>query len=206
MQYMRSQFANPRGPIGHLAGMLMAHMNHELNKWAISLLQIQADDHVLEIGFGPGDGIQQVAKIVPEGFVAGIDISETMWQQACERNRAAVNNKQTDLKIGSVVQIPYADQSFNKLFTVNTVQEWPDLAQNLQELLRVLKPRGTAVITSQPRWIKTDAEVKQFGKTITTAMIAGGFQNVHLMTKQMQPMLAISAIGTKQNGVNENGN
>lgn len=206
MQYIRSQFANPRGPIGHLAGMLMAHMNHELNQWAISILNIQADDHVLEIGFGPGEGIQQVIKLAHTGFVAGIDISETMLQQAHDRNILAINNKQVELKTGSVAHIPYADQTFNKLLAVNSVQEWPHLENNLLELLRVLKPAGTAVITSQPRWIKSNKEAEQFGKTIITAMANAGFQNTHLATKSMQPILAVSAVGTKHDGVNKNGN
>ncbi len=206
MQYIRSQFANPQGPIGHLAGMLMAYMNHELNQWAISLLNIQADDCVLEIGFGPGEGIQQVSKLAHTGFVAGIDISDTMLQQARDRNILAIKNKQVALKTGSVAHLPYADQTFNKLFAVNSIQEWPDLENNLQELLRVLKPTGTAVITSQPRWIKTNKEAEQFGKTIITAMANAGFQNMYLATKQMQPILAVSAIGTKHDGVNENGN
>jgi hypothetical protein len=51
---------------------------------------MQPTDHVLEIGFGPGLAIQQVARLVPTGHVVGIDHSALMVQQAGRRNQAAV--------------------------------------------------------------------------------------------------------------------
>jgi len=41
MNYLISQFAHPRGPIGRLVGMMMAYENRERNAWAVSLLKVQ---------------------------------------------------------------------------------------------------------------------------------------------------------------------
>ena len=70
--------------------MILAIKNRERNVWTISLLDIQPSDQVLEIGFGPGQAIQKVAKLTPNGFVAGIDLSDMMVSQASKRNTAAI--------------------------------------------------------------------------------------------------------------------
>ena len=67
---------NARG-VGRLAGWIMAHRrsNIERNRWTVGLLDIQETDHVLELGFGPGLAIEQVACLATKGRVVGIDHS-----------------------------------------------------------------------------------------------------------------------------------
>jgi cyclopropane fatty-acyl-phospholipid synthase-like methyltransferase len=73
-----AQFARPTGFFGNIAGLIMAHWpsNLERNEWAISLLNLQPADRVLEIGFGPGVTIQKMSEIVSHGVIWGIDHSE----------------------------------------------------------------------------------------------------------------------------------
>jgi SAM-dependent methyltransferase len=87
--YLAQQFRRPTGFLGRLAGFLF-RINREGIEWTISLIEVQPADHVLEIGFGPGHGIQQVARIATQGRVAGVDFSETMLRQASRRNAAAI--------------------------------------------------------------------------------------------------------------------
>ena len=56
------------------------------NRWTIELLDLKEDEHVLEIGFGPGVAIQMASQRVPRGVVVGIDHSEVMLRQAMKRN------------------------------------------------------------------------------------------------------------------------
>src|SRR5947209_8447596 len=53
------QFLRPHGFRGRAAGWVMATRgsNRERNIWAVGLLDVQPDDRVLEIGFGPGIAI-----------------------------------------------------------------------------------------------------------------------------------------------------
>ena len=71
MNYIYSQFGRPRGIVGRLVGMILAYENRERNEWAVGLLDLKPDDRVLEIGFGPGLAIEQMASIVTRGLVAG---------------------------------------------------------------------------------------------------------------------------------------
>jgi membrane protein len=57
-------FGRPKGLLGKLGGILMARMNYECATWVIDLLHIQPNDKVVEVGFGPGVGIQLLARFL----------------------------------------------------------------------------------------------------------------------------------------------
>lgn len=67
----------------------MARNNRERNEWVVSLMEVQPNDRILEIGFGPGVAIEKLSYLVTTGFVAGIDASEIMVRQARKRNARA---------------------------------------------------------------------------------------------------------------------
>lgn len=135
------QFRQPSGFFGRLAGFLF-RINREGIDWTIDQLEIQPTDHVLEIGFGPGHGIQQVAKLAPQGRVAGVDFSATMLQQALRRNAEAIAAGLVELRLGDASALPYPDNSFHEVFATNVVYFWNDPLANLQEIRRVMKPGG----------------------------------------------------------------
>jgi ubiquinone/menaquinone biosynthesis C-methylase UbiE len=192
-----SQFAHPKGWLGRLVGMILAIKNHERNVWTISLLDIQPSDQVFEIGFGPGQAIQEVAKLTPNGFVAGIDLSDTMVAQASKRNTAAIRSGRVILQQGSESPLPFENNKFNKVFAVNSMQFWSNPMAGLQEVMRVLKPAGRIAITIQPMWAKTEQEVQIVAEQLISQLKRVGFKQVHLETKQIKPITTISGIGTK---------
>jgi ubiquinone/menaquinone biosynthesis C-methylase UbiE len=139
--YLAQQFRRPTGFLGRLAGFLF-RINREGIEWTISLLEIQPADHVLEIGFGPGHGIQQVAEFATQGRVAGVDFSETMLRQASRRNAAAIALGRVELCLSDASVLLYPENIFHKVFATNVVYFWTDPLANLQELRRVMKPGG----------------------------------------------------------------
>jgi ubiquinone/menaquinone biosynthesis C-methylase UbiE len=69
-------FGRPEGRLGKLGGVIMARTNQKIAARATELLDVRPDDQVLEVGFGPGVGIQPLADKVLSGRVAGLDPSE----------------------------------------------------------------------------------------------------------------------------------
>ena len=129
----------------------MARGNEHEAGWTISLLNIQPDNHILEIGFGPGVAIQYASQKAVEGFVAGIDYSATMVQVARKRNAAAIKAERVDLKQGEVSSLPYPDESFDKAFTIHCIYFWAKPIDGLKELRRILKPGGLLGVTILPK-------------------------------------------------------
>jgi ubiquinone/menaquinone biosynthesis C-methylase UbiE len=130
-------FGRPKGLLGKLGGILMARMNYECATWVIDLLHVKPNDKVVKVGFGPGVGIQLLAGLASTGYVAGVDPSQEMVEQATERN--AKTKKRADLRRGSAESLPFEDNMFDKALAINSMQVWPDAMAGLREIRRVLK-------------------------------------------------------------------
>jgi ubiquinone/menaquinone biosynthesis C-methylase UbiE len=150
-RFFWGQFRKPSGWFGRVIGNRMAEGNSYDAQWTISLLDIQPEDHILEIGFGPGVSTHYAAEKATKGFVAGIDHSETMVQAARKRNLETIQAGRMDLKQGDVSSLPYPDETFNKAFSIHSIYFWAKPIACLQELRRVLKPGGLLAITIQPK-------------------------------------------------------
>lgn len=122
---INSQFRRPTGLIGYWIGRRMAKDHLPENLWTISRLNAQPTDHIFEIGFGPGLAIAEMAKIVTQGPIAGVDFSKTMVQTARKRNAKAVKQGQVDLRYGDVINLPFEDNSFDKAFSIHSIYFWP---------------------------------------------------------------------------------
>jgi SAM-dependent methyltransferase len=147
------QAHHPRGPAGSVNGWMFAHRpsNRLRNRWVVSLLGVQPADKVLEIGFGPGVAVAELAR-AGAGHVYGIDHSGVMLRQASRRNAAAIRAGRVTLINASVDQLPAAlDGPFDAILAVNSLGFWPTAAERLAELRQRLAPGGRVAIASQPR-------------------------------------------------------
>jgi ubiquinone/menaquinone biosynthesis C-methylase UbiE len=202
-QSVVAQFHHPTGFWGRVAGTIMAHRpsNRERAVWTVSLLDIQRDDRVLEIGFGPGVAIQRAAAIATEGLIVGIDHSETMVRQAWKRNEKAIREGTVDLKRASVSNLPSFDGPFDKIFAINSMGFWEQPVERLEELRGLLRAGGLIAIAEQPRLPgATDQTAREAGERIVAALEQAGFARVRLEIKPMKPVAAICALGTKMKG------
>jgi ubiquinone/menaquinone biosynthesis C-methylase UbiE len=192
-----TQFGHPRGFLGRVVGIVMAYENRERNQWAVSVLNAQPNDRILEIGFGPGFAIRHLTQTTTAKFVAGVDDSLVMVQQARKRNVAAIRRGQVELQHGSVAQLPYPDATFDIVFAVNSFHHWPDPATNLHEVWRVLRPGGLVAITEQPRDAVPDESVRARGQELAGFLATVGFHDIRLEFKPMRPATSICVLGTK---------
>jgi SAM-dependent methyltransferase len=157
---MVRQFGNPRGMPGQLVGWILAHRSSNVrrNRWVAGVLDPAPTDRVLEVGFGPGIAIAAMASRVPRGRVYGIDHSAVMVAQASRRNRAAIRAGRVHLMHASVDRLPSFDEPLDTIFAVNSAQFWPEPAERLRDLKRLLRPGGRIALVLQPRVSGATAE------------------------------------------------
>lgn len=142
MKALAPQLRKPEGELGREAAKVMARKNNEAIAFTLDCLAVKQTDRVLEIGFGPGEGIAQTLLLAKDGCVSGIDFSPDMLAMAEERNRRAVMQEQAELTLGEAAQLPYEDAYFDKIFAVNVFHFWTEPARELAECFRVLRPGG----------------------------------------------------------------
>ena len=198
MRALVGQFHRPHGIGGRAAGWVMAHRgsNRERNAWAAGLLDVQPEDHVLEIGFGPGIAVEAMAARATRGHVVGIDHSEVMVRQASRRNAAAVRAGRVELRLGTAEDLSTFDTPFDKILAVNSLMFWDDPVARLQELHDRLRPGGQIAIVYQPRGPGATNEVAaRTGQEIAKYFATVGFTDVRVETLALQPTDAVCVLG-----------
>lgn len=143
-----AQAAHPHGLLGRSLGRLWVHETAAINNTAIDLLAPRPEEHVLEIGCGPG---QALTKIAERGARAtGIDLSQVMVTQARRRNAAAIEAGQVHVLLGESGSLPVEGRSFDAVMAIHTIYFWRDLTDGLREALSVVRPGGRIVIGYRP--------------------------------------------------------
>ena len=126
------------------------------NEEALTLLDLQPSDRVLEVGFGHGRTIERAATVLATGFIAGIDLSEEMVRMAERRCRRLIRDGKVTLSVGDSDHLPFPDQHFDKALSVHTVYFWADPVAHLREIRRVLADGGAtarAIVAIRPAQI-----------------------------------------------------
>jgi SAM-dependent methyltransferase len=140
------QFKRPSGTTGKLAGLVMSWQNRTLNRVAVANLQVETNDRVLEIGFGPGDAINLLAKRTKVKSIVGVDPSDVMLDKAIAKNRVHIEVGRVQLIQADVLNLPFESGQFSHAFAVSTFHDWKDRARGLSEVRRVLHQHGQLVL------------------------------------------------------------
>ncbi len=121
---------------------------------ALEYLRVRAGDTVLEIGFGTGYCLQQMAgRVGPTGHVYGIDISQGMVRKTREGLADSSLSNRVELCRGDAAKLPFDDRLFDAVFLTFTLELFdnPEIPEVLEEIKRVLKPGGKLAVVSLSR-------------------------------------------------------
>lgn len=143
---------NPAKPTGEAGEQMLARMNEShapLTAWGLSHFTWRGDEAVLDIGCGGGANLRRMSAHVTTGHLTGIDYSATSVQTSRQTNAAAIASGKMEIYEGSVEALPFADNTFDKITTVESFYFWPNPQENLKEVRRVLKPGGTFLLIAE---------------------------------------------------------
>ena len=117
--FIARQGRRPHGSFGYVVAWIMAGETAGENQQTLRLLDLQAGDAVLEVGFGHGRTLARAAEIAHRGHVSGIDFSDVMVDVASRRNRCAIAGGRMELHHAGSRSLPFADNQFDKAYSVH---------------------------------------------------------------------------------------
>jgi ubiquinone/menaquinone biosynthesis C-methylase UbiE len=145
---------------------------------------------VLEVAPGPGFVAIEMAK---NGAyrVTGLDVSRTMVELA--HKNAAAAGVHVDFRQGNASAMPFADQSFDLLACSAAFKNFSEPHKALEEMHRVLRPGGTAVVLDLRKDVAMSEIRKYFGalglSTISRWMTLAAFRFMLLKRAYTRPQL-----------------
>ena len=118
-------------------------------------LALRGDERLLDVGCGRGAVLLLAAKRLPRGRAIGVDLWSAR-DQSGNGERAALRNatiegvqERIELQTADMRQLPFPDRSFDVItssLAIHNIGSAGGREQALAEILRVLKPGGTALI------------------------------------------------------------
>ncbi len=136
------QLRKPSGFFGKIVSAMMIKWNRNRYEILINDLKIQPNDKLLEIGYGPGLGINLISKEHKSCQVYGIDFSELMYLKATKRNKQFVDSNRVKLMFGDFLETEIGIKEFDKVFCLNVIYFWDNLQKPFEKVSSLLKNDG----------------------------------------------------------------
>ncbi len=100
---------------------------------------------VLDVGCGGGQIASELAQENPSLRVFGLDLSDAQVRRARKRSVAV------RFVPGSALDLPFANGSFDLVYSIGSIKHWPDRARGLAECVRVLRFGGQLLVLDLDR-------------------------------------------------------
>ena len=129
-------------------GPKMENHHLDITEKTMRRMDLRPGERILDLGCGSGWATRLLARMVgegPQGFgqVVGVDISDEMIRQARAASKEFEN---VMFVVGSAAQIPWEENFFDKVLSVESFYYYPDQDRALAELFRVMAPHGRLFI------------------------------------------------------------
>ena len=165
-----ARFDQCRKPTGRRGRFTLWRMNwshSRLTDWGLAKISIEPQSTILDVGCGGGRTVSKLAAIATQGKVCGIDYSEESVAVSRKTNAGWIDQGRVEIRQGSVSQLLFPDDVFDLVTAVETHYFWPELAADMREILRVLKPGGALLLI---------AEAYQGAKTAVAKLVEEHFR------------------------------
>jgi ubiquinone/menaquinone biosynthesis C-methylase UbiE len=136
------QFKKPTGFWGKIVSAFMIKGNKYAYEKLIREFDIQQNDTILEIGYGPGWGIKYLTKMHESCSIYGVDFSELMFTKASRVNKKTIDDNKVKLLFGDFLDVDFANNHFDKIFCINVVYFWEDLQKPFVKIHSLLQDEG----------------------------------------------------------------
>ena len=124
-------------------GPRLAYRHPGVIEKVFSQMNIASAERSLDIGCGSGWATRRLAQLAPEGLAVGLDVANEMVALA---RRLSVEIENVMFVAGSAGEIPWQDDFFTLVVSVDSALFWPDPEATAREVKRVMAPGGRLCI------------------------------------------------------------
>lgn len=150
LKEIAAQLRKPSGELGLQIGEFMNKGNVQMHHDTIRTLHATGEEHILEIGMGNGFFVKEILEPNSSVKYTGCDYSVLMVSEACKMNQDYVASGRAQFLHATAGSLPFSSQTFDKIFTINTIYFWEHPPLVLQQLHHLLKPEGNLIIAFRP--------------------------------------------------------
>lgn len=147
--YVAGQVRKPDRFAGRLIAKLMNQSHSKLTDWALTHVRIAEAFHILDVGCGGGRTIEKLAAAAPAGKIYGIDYASGSVATSRAWNKELIREGRVEIQEATVSKLPFAADAFDLVTAIETQYYWPDLVNDMREILRVLNPGGTLAVVAE---------------------------------------------------------
>ena len=134
---------------------LLAYLSEApVRKAGLEKLAAQPGEKILEVGFGTGHSLVELAQAVGyAGRVYGVDLSDEMLKVSEERLKKEDLEHRAELTCGDATNLPYGESMMDAVFMSFTLElfDTPEIPKVLNECKQVLKPEGRIVVVGMSK-------------------------------------------------------
>ena len=137
---------------------------------------------ILEVGVGSGDDVLAVRRHLPATLkveIWGVDVSLGMLRVLRPKLDTA-DYADTKILMGDAHALPFADQTFDRVFHVGAINSYRDPRRALQEMLRVAMPASPVVTVDE--WLEENKPLRLRDRLIYRMLTPYDFGLPHPLT------------------------
>lgn len=142
-EHMHHGYYGSEGNIKKERRQAQIDLIEEVLKWS----EIQQAEKILDVGCGIGGSSLYLAQKY-NATATGITLSPVQAARAKERAAIAQMSEKTEFLVADALQMPFADNSFDLVWSMESGEHMADKEQFLRECYRVLKPGGTFLMAT----------------------------------------------------------
>lgn len=186
------------GAFGYVAGLTMIIGRGQDARMVADIANLEATDHVLDIGCGPGTAARLAGR--RGSRVTGVDPAQPMLRLARLLTRLRRPKGEIDWLCAGAERLTIADDSATVCWSLACVHHWPDLDGGIAEVKRVLRAGGTFIALEKRTepgatgnashgWTPDQAN------TFATLLSEHGFTAVEVLNRDLgrRPVVAVTA-------------
>lgn len=165
LRQLAEQLSAPHGDAGLEVAGMMNDTNTGMTLSCIQALDLKDGDRVLEAGHGNCAHLPLLFKEAGVHYT-GLEISALMHSEAKRLNAAAITSGRAAFHVYDGLRLPFDDQTFDKVLTVNTIYFWKQPQVFITELFRVMKPGAVCCIGLAWKHFMETLPFTRFGFTL----------------------------------------